>query len=115
MAAVFRQIEDVAVGKPGQLRGELVALARRRADGHCKTVVDDARDLAFDAADMIEVGDDAIADRSDARAEQGKAARRHVDDLAREFTAVRQHVSSKQMHFDALKAAPIGGRLNHMC
>src|ERR1700722_1141490 len=53
VAAVFRQGEDIAVSKPGQLRRELVALARGGADGHGKAVVDDAGDPALDPADMV--------------------------------------------------------------
>src|SRR5580693_4899133 len=48
VAAVFRQAEDVAVGEPGELGGELVALARGRPDGHRETVLEDARDAAFE-------------------------------------------------------------------
>ena len=43
VAAVFRQVEDVAVGEPGELGGELVALARRRRDRHGEAVLEDAR------------------------------------------------------------------------
>ncbi len=75
VAAVLRQIENVAIGQPGKLRGELVALARGGADGHRKAVVDDAGDLALDPADMVEIGDHAIADIADAGRQQGKATR----------------------------------------
>jgi len=68
VAAVFRQIEDVAVGKPGQLGGELVALARGGAHAHGEAVVDDAGNLALDPADMVEIGDHAVADIADAGA-----------------------------------------------
>ena len=46
VAAVFRQVEDVAVGEPGELGGELVALAGS-PDRHGKAVLEIARDLAF--------------------------------------------------------------------
>jgi len=61
VATVFRQTEDVAVGEPGELRGELVALARRRPDRHREAVLKDARDVAFESPEMINVGDDALA------------------------------------------------------
>ena len=61
VAAVFRQAEDVAVGEPGELGGELVALARRRRDRHGKAVLEQARDLAFEPAEMVDIGDDALA------------------------------------------------------
>src|ERR1700688_2125093 len=47
VAAVFGQAEDVAVGEPGELGGELVAFARCRPDGHRKAVLENARDAAF--------------------------------------------------------------------
>src|SRR3954452_13122739 len=57
VAAVFRQIEDVAVGEPGQLCRQLVTLSRRRADQHAEAIVDDAGDLASEAAAKVEIGD----------------------------------------------------------
>src|SRR6202046_895293 len=64
VAAVFGQIKDVAVGEPGQLRGEFVALARRRRYRHRKAALKDARDMAFEAAQMIDIGDDPFAGRA---------------------------------------------------
>src|SRR5229473_3179309 len=111
VAAVFRQIEDIAVGKPGQLGSEFVALARGGAHGHGETVVDNAGDLAFDPADMVEIGDDAIADIADAGRQQGEPPRRHIDDLAWKFAAVRQHIAAEQMNPHPLKTAALfGGR-----
>ena len=42
------------------------------ADRHGEAVVDDAGDLALDAADMIEIGDDALADIADAGRDTGR-------------------------------------------
>jgi hypothetical protein len=113
VAAVFRQIENVAVGEPGQLGRELVALARGRADRHGEAVVDDAGDLALDPADMVEIGDDAVADIADAGRQQRQPSRRHVDDLAGKLTPVRQHVAAEQVNLDPLKTpAFFGGRRN---
>ena len=39
VAAVFRQVEFVLVGEPGELRGELVLLAVGRDDGHREAVL----------------------------------------------------------------------------
>ena len=61
VAAVFRQTENVAVGEPGELRGELVALARRCRDRHRKAVLERARDMTFEPAQMVDVSDDAFA------------------------------------------------------
>jgi hypothetical protein len=38
VAPIFRQPENMAIGEPSQLRGELVALADRGGDGHRKSV-----------------------------------------------------------------------------
>ena len=40
VAAVFRQIEDLPIGKPCQLRGKLVALAQRRRNGHGEAILE---------------------------------------------------------------------------
>ena len=67
--------------------------------------------LAFDPADMVEIGDHAVADIADAGRQQSEASRRHIDDLAGKFAAVGQHVAAEQVHLDALKApALLGGR-----
>ncbi len=62
MAAVFWQFEFVPVGKPGQLGGELVALALGGVDAHGETAVEMAKDHSFEPSDMIDVGNDALAD-----------------------------------------------------
>ena len=105
MAAIFRQAEDVAVGEPGQLRGELVALARRRGDRHREAVRQNADDRAFEPADMIDIGDDALARLAAHRADDRHAAGRHVEHLAGEFAPVGQHVAAEQIHAHALEAA----------
>ena len=87
-----------------------------RADRHGKAVVDDAGDLALDPADMVEIGDHAVADIADAGRQQGQSARRHVDDLAGKFAAVRQHVAAEQVHLHPLEAPPLlGGRKKIFC
>src|SRR5271154_6765173 len=50
--AVFRKTEDVAIGKPGELRGQLVALARGCRNRHGKAVLKQPRDAAFQPAEM---------------------------------------------------------------
>jgi hypothetical protein len=109
VAAVFRQVQDVAVGKPGELGCELVALSRRRRDRHGEAVLQLPRDLAFQAAEVIDIGDDAVADFAADRGDQRHAARRHVNDLAREFAPVGQHVAPQQTDPDTLKAPPVLG------
>jgi len=74
VAAVFRQIENVAVG---ELRSAVAAsLSRLRAvapDGHGETVVDNSGNPALDPANMVEIGDHAVADIADGGAPGGPA------------------------------------------
>ena len=55
--------------------GELVAFARRRRDDHREAVLEDARDVAFEPAQVIYIGDNALAwlatDRRDQRQPPG--------------------------------------------
>ena len=105
VAAVLGQPEDLAVGEPGQLRGKLVALARGRGDRHRKTVRQDADNRAFEPADVIDIGDDALARDAAHRADDRHAAGRHVEHLTGEFAPVGQHVAAEQIHAHALEAA----------
>ena len=75
VTAIFRQAEDVAVGEPGELGGELVALARGRRDRHGEAVRELARDHAFQPADMIDIGDDAFARLAGNRRDQAPCRR----------------------------------------
>ena len=62
---------------------------------------------ALDAADMIDVGNDALADLAAHRRHQRGTAGRHVDDLARILIAVGQHEASKHVDFHTLKPPPL--------
>ena len=97
----------MAVGEPGELGGELVALARRRRDRHGEAVLEQARDLAFEPAEMVDIGDDAFARLADDRRDQRHAAGRHVHDLAGKLAAVGQHIAAEQVDAHALKAAAL--------
>ena len=103
MAAIFRQAEDVAVGEPGELGGELVALALGRRDGHGEPVREYARDVPFQSAQVIHIGDHPFAGLAADRRDQRHAAGRHVDHLAGKFAPVRQHVAAQEVDADALK------------
>ena len=74
MATILRQVELVLVGEPGQLRGELVLLALRGDDRHGEAVFEGACDDAFDAADMIDIGNDLFARLTDAVGAEGDVA-----------------------------------------
>ena len=65
--------------------------------------------VAFEPAQMIDIGDDALARLAGDRRDQRHAARRHVDDLAGKLAPVRQHVAAEQVDLDALVAAAILG------
>ncbi len=88
MAAIFRQAEFVLVGDPGQLGRELLPLALRGVDRNDESSLRaEAQDFAFDAADMVDIGDDAVAELNmGVRLDLG-VARRHVDDHAIGFFA----------------------------
>ena len=60
--ALFDVAELVAIGKPGQLRGKLLALVLRGLDLEGEAAVERAHHQALDAADMIEIGDHALTD-----------------------------------------------------
>jgi hypothetical protein len=59
-----------------------VALAGGRRDGHGEAILQRPRDLAFQTAEVIHIGDDAFADIAADRRDQRHAAGRHIDDLA---------------------------------
>ena len=72
---------------------------------------------------MVEIGDHAIADIADSGRQQREAPRRHIDDLARKFAPVRQHIATEQVDFDPLEAPSLFGgrkggflvRQRHLC
>jgi len=97
--------QEFTIGKPGQLRRELVALARRRGDRHRKSGRQHADNRALEPADMIDIGNDAFARLAAHRADDRHAAGRHVEHLAGEFAPVRQHVAAEQIDAHALEAA----------
>ena len=66
--------------------------------------------IALKPAEMVHVGDDAFAGVADDRRDNGDAAGRHVDDLARKFAPVGQHVAPEQINLDALVASALLGQ-----
>jgi len=104
VAAVFRQSENLPVGEPGELSGELVALARSRRNRHGEAVLKDPRDVPLKPAEGVHIGDNAFARLAADGSDHGHAARRHVDHLAGKLPAVCQHIAAKQVDFDTLEA-----------
>src|SRR5581483_2752252 len=66
-----------------------------------------AGDLAFEPAEMIDVGDNTLADLAGCRGQYRHTTGRHVDDAARIFLPVLQHQPSQKVYFDALMAAAL--------
>src|SRR5260370_32884951 len=58
---------------------------------------------------MVEIGEPAVADIADAGRQQGQPAGGHIDDLARKFAAVRQHIAPQQMNLHTLKTPSLFG------
>ena len=94
------------VGEPSELGCELVALARGGCNGHCKAVLEMARNHALEPPDMIDIGNDAFRNLATDRCDQGHSAGRHVDNLARIFAPVRKHVAAEQIDGDPLETPP---------
>ena len=59
---------------------------------------------------MVHIGDNALAGLTGHGSLKRHAARRHVDNLTREFTPVRQHVAAEQVNLHALMAPAFLGR-----
>ena len=107
IAAVFGQVQDVTVGQPGQSVGQLVSLATGGRDGHGEPGFDVTRDLALDPADMVDIGDNRIANFALDRADDISAAWRDAGNLAGKFAPVGKHAPPKQVHLHAPVAAAI--------
>ena len=106
VAAVFGQVEFVLVGEPGELGCEFVALALRGNDRHGEAIRQGAGDDAFDAADMVDIGNDLLARHAGAFRAEGDVAGGHVDDLAGMLGAVLEHESAINLNANALKVPP---------
>ena len=104
VAAILGHAEDVTIGEPGELVGELFALERRQLHLDREAAVEVARHRAFDATDLVEIGDDAFADFAARFRFEGDAAGRNVDRRAGKFLAVLAHELASEAHFDALMA-----------
>jgi hypothetical protein len=115
VAAIFRQSQNATVGEPGELGGELVALARRGRDRHGEAVLELPRDDPFQPPDVIHIGDDAFARLAGDRRDQSHAAGRHIDDLTGKLAPIRQHVAPEQVDLHALEPpALLAQRQDHV-
>ena len=107
VAAVLVEVQDMPVGEPGQRIGQLVALALRGADRHDEAMLDLLEDHALDAADVVDIGDDALADLAAERADEGGVAGRDFEQLAGAFALVGEHAAAEQAELNALEAPPV--------
>jgi hypothetical protein len=94
--------EHLIVGNLGDPRGELFRLVRRGRYFHREAVGELAHEHALDPAELVDIGDDRVADLSLLTALQGKAGRRYVDRPAGIFAAVAKHVASGKLQLDAV-------------
>ena len=67
---------------------------------------------AFEPAEIVEIGDDALAVLAGHRRQQGHPARRHIDDLARIFLLVLAHEAAEHGHRHAAVSAALGHDLD---
>src|SRR5207253_207460 len=107
MLAILRQTQDVPVGKPGELGGELVALARGCRDRHREPGGKHPGDGALEPTEVIDIGDHALPRLAGDRCLHGNISGRHVYDLTGEFPPIREHVTAQQIDTDALKPASL--------
>ena len=107
MTPIFRTAQEVPIGEPGQLGSQLFTFARRRRDRHRKAIRVYADDRSFEPPEMVNIGNDPLTLCAINWFHDRHAAGRHVDDLARELTPIRQHISAKQIDTHALKASPL--------
>ncbi|CUX16875.1 hypothetical protein AGR7C_Cc110463 [Agrobacterium deltaense Zutra 3/1] len=102
VATVFRQAEQLTLGDPGELRGEFFPLALRRVDGDEEARCGERCHRAFDAADMLEIGDDAVAVAGNARAGELRSFGGHLGRGAIVFFMVGQHQAAGEGHTDGV-------------
>ena len=94
VAAQFVAIIGIMVGKPIERGGEAVALSQGGGDRHGEAVLGRPNNGAFDASDVIDIGDDMLAGEAGDRGGERCAVGRNVDGPAGEFAPALQHVAS---------------------
>ena len=62
---------------------------------------------SFDAADLVDIADDALAQGAFDGRDHGNSARRHVDGLAGKLLAAFQHIAAEHRDPNALIAAAL--------
>jgi hypothetical protein len=97
--------ETVAIGEPGELIGELVALSRRQIEHEREAGVGEAHAGTGEASQVVEIDDDLLAEARLRRRVQKHVARRHFNRLAGKLVLRFEHVAAKQRDRHALKAS----------
>ena len=78
--------------------GQFVALARGAFDLHGEATGEVSRDISFDAADIVEIDDCAVADLRRMGRYEHRLIRGHLDRLAGNFELVRQHAAPEESY-----------------
>src|SRR5215472_1421131 len=99
----------MATGEPGELGGELVAFARAHRELHPKAGRTDAGNRTFEAPNVLEVDDDALANLARHWRCQRQTVRRHVHHLAGIFVAVGKHVAAGEIDAHAAETPALLG------
>src|SRR5690606_5879383 len=86
--AVLGQVENVLVRQPRKLGRHLVALAAGGDDLHGEAALDQFGDGALDAAEVVEIGDDLLADSAGDGGDDLGVTGRHLQHLAGKFATI---------------------------
>ncbi|MGA2494473.1 MAG: hypothetical protein ABSF67_16265 [Roseiarcus sp.] len=79
LPTIVRRAKPVMLDEPGDPSSKLFDFARRRGDLERETTLKLARDLALHTAELVDIGDDVIANLPLIAAFDGYAARRQID------------------------------------
>src|SRR5262245_57300389 len=104
MASAAVVFELAAIGEPRELSRNLFALVAGRIDLEGKAAFDQAHDLAFDAADVVEIGDDPFSDGDRHGRADRRAASRDINELAGVLFLALPHEAPDQRDSDPLMA-----------
>ena len=91
-----------AVGEPGELRSNFLALVMGCVDLESKTTVDAAHYRALDPTEVIEIGNHALADFDGDRGQDGSTSGGDIHQAAGIFLLVRAHEAAEHDDSKAL-------------
>jgi hypothetical protein len=102
-------LTSISIAAPDSDRS-MILLAVGGDDRHCEPVLQTPRDDAFDAPDMIDIGNDLFAGLAYTVGAQRHVARRHVHYLAGMLRPVFKHETAVDLDAHTLKASPFDAR-----